>query len=76
MTKDTFILLTGEEPEDVLGADWQNEIEDWSELDIPTYMREDERERVADEHIGAEILLEHSADPDDPDYPENMSDWI
>ena len=28
MTKEDFIELTGEDPEDMLGGDWENELED------------------------------------------------
>jgi hypothetical protein len=31
MTKQEFIELTGENPEDVLGGDWENELEELSE---------------------------------------------
>lgn len=29
MTRDEFIELTGENPEDILGPDWENEIENY-----------------------------------------------
>lgn len=74
MTKDEFILLTGEDPEDVFGGDWKNEIEYFLELDVPTYMRDAEDERVADEHIRLEYQLEHRSDPDDPDLPADPSE--
>jgi hypothetical protein len=32
MTKKEFIELTGEYPEDMLGADWKNELETMEEL--------------------------------------------
>jgi hypothetical protein len=31
MTKQEFYELTGENPEDVLGQDWENEVEEWLE---------------------------------------------
>ena len=31
MTREQFKKLTGEFPEDILGADWENEIEDYLE---------------------------------------------
>lgn len=31
MNKQTFIELTGEDPEDMLGPDWQNTIDDYAE---------------------------------------------
>jgi hypothetical protein len=32
MTKKEFIELTGEQPEDMLGPDWENELETMEEL--------------------------------------------
>ena len=31
ITKDEFRELTGEDPEDVLGNDWENEVEEFDE---------------------------------------------
>ena len=31
MTKNEFQELTGENPEDVLGGDWQNEVDEFTE---------------------------------------------
>jgi len=31
MNKEEFVELTGEDPEDMFGGDWENEIEGWIE---------------------------------------------
>lgn len=41
MTRDTFIKLTGEKPEDILGNDWENYIEEYLE----------DSEHFHDEHL-------------------------
>ena len=33
ITKEKFIELTGEDPVDVLGSDWENEVEEYMEGD-------------------------------------------
>lgn len=38
MNKQTFKQLTGESPEDVLGNDWANEIEELKERETKTYL--------------------------------------
>jgi len=40
MTKQEFIDLTGENPEDVLGADWENDIEDMKIIKQVEYLEE------------------------------------
>lgn len=42
MTKQQFIKLTGEDPVDVLGNDWENYIDD--------YFEEDEKEKLGMEY--------------------------
>jgi len=51
MTKNEFQELTGENPEDVFGEDWQNEINE--EVD-------EEKEELIDEKINLECWLNHS----------------
>jgi len=51
MTKNEFQKLIGENPEDVLGKDWQNEINE--EVD-------EEKEKLIDEKINLECWLNHN----------------
>ena len=51
MTKNEFQELTGENPEDVFGEDWQNEINE--EVD-------EEKEELIDEKINLECWLNHN----------------
>jgi hypothetical protein len=37
MDKQTFTELTGENPEDILGGDWANIVEDWTPKDPIQY---------------------------------------
>ncbi len=64
----TFFNLTGELPEDVLGDNWEKEIKDWNELDVPTFMREDEQERIHEENIQDHLMSEYLLSiPEDPE---------
>ena len=51
MTKNEFQELTGRNPEDVFGGNWQNEINE--EVD-------EEKEELIDEKINLECWLNHS----------------
>ena len=42
MTKKEFISLTGEEPIDVLGGDWRNDMAEWDEEDEKELPDDDE----------------------------------
>ena len=47
MTKKEFIELTGEHPEDMLGCDWKNELEDMQIIkqgEYPTFESIEEKE--------------------------------